>query len=226
MRFIQTLVFHESRLERLNISEEQVNEIFADFRMKGSVSIYCKEENQNIIESLGNIELIKYCLETDDEINVFKMKDLHKLLYKYSPYPQYAGSFKNSDNMILSGSGQPSSLSDLFENLELIEGHIRLLVDNAENYKVSDYIKEACKIHHEITILHPFPDGNGRVSRGMLNWILRKKNLPPIYIDNMNKSDYLDALSDMDKSKDSRKLELIVIKAIMKTMVEIYEEWL
>ena len=79
---MQNLVYHDNRLENVNLTAEEINGIYADFRINGSESKYCKEENQNIIEAIGNIEMNKYCLETNDDISIFKIKDLNKLLYK------------------------------------------------------------------------------------------------------------------------------------------------
>ena len=64
IKFIQNLTYHDSRLEKIEITKEEVNGIFADLRINGSNSKYCKTENKNIIEALGNIEMNKYCLET------------------------------------------------------------------------------------------------------------------------------------------------------------------
>lgn len=40
----------------------------------------------------------------------------------------------------------------------------------------------------------PLPDGNGRSSRALLNWMLRKKGLPPIYFKLTEKESYYKAL--------------------------------
>ena len=73
--------------------------------------------------------------------------------------------------------------------------------------------------------MHPFTDGNGRISRAFLNWLLRIKKLPPIYIDFSNKDDYLDALNKIDKQNDISQLQRLIIKAMMKTMVNIHKNW-
>ena len=118
IRFMQNLVYHDNRLENVNLTVEEINEIYADFRINGSKSKYCKEENQNIIEDLGNIEMNKYCLETSDDITIFKIKDLNKLLYKFVPFPEYTGTFRTNDNLIFGGKIQPVSISELFNKID------------------------------------------------------------------------------------------------------------
>lgn len=80
-------------------------------------------------------------------------------------------------------------------------------------------------IHYKLTVLHPFNDGNGRISRAFMNWLLRLKGLCPIYIDSENKEAYLGALNKMDAGGDNTDLQIIIIKAIIKTMSELHSSW-
>ena len=69
------------------------------------------------------------------------------------------------------------------------------MVDSLSN---SEVIFEAAKIHHRLTVIHPFADGNGRCSRAVLNWIYRLKGLPPIYIKFPEKEEYYAGLKNVD----------------------------
>lgn len=225
IRFMQNLVYHDNRLENVNLTVEEINEIYADFRINGSKSKYCKEENQNIIEALGNIEMNKYCLETSDDITIFKIKDLNKLLYKFVPFPEYTGTFRTNDNLIFGGKIQPVSISELFNKIDELNELISKLIANIDKYDISEYISEVANIHYKLTVLHPFNDGNGRVSRAFMNWLLRLKGLCPIYIDYENKDNYLEALNQMDVGNDNSDLQIIIIKSIIKTMAELHNSW-
>lgn len=225
IKFMQNLVYHDNRLENINLSLEEINDLYADFRINGSNSKYCTEKNRNIIEALGNIEMNKYCLGTDDEINIFKIKDLNKLLYKYVPFPEYAGEFRTEDNLILGGKIQPVSVTELFNKIEELNDMLTEVVNNIEKYDIAEYIGLVANIHYRLTVLHPFNDGNGRVSRAFMNWLLRLKGLCPIYIDSNNKNEYLKALNKIDRESDSTDLQIIIIKSIIKTMAELHESW-
>ena len=197
IKFVQNLVYHDSRLEEIEISESEVNEIFADLRINGSNSKYCTNENQNIIEVLGNIEMNKYALGTNDNLDIFKILTLNKLLYKYAPYPEYAGTYRNNDNMILGGKIQPITYLKMFDKMNDLNMTIKSVVENVDKYSVSEYISIVAEIHYELTVLHPFNDGNGRIIRALTNWLLRLKGLCPIYIDSKNRHDYLKALHEI-----------------------------
>ena len=225
IRFMQNLVYHDSRIENINLTAEEINEIYADFRINGNESKYCKEENQNIIEILGNIEMNKYCLETNDNINVFRIKDLNKLLYKFAPLPEYAGIFRTNDNLIFGGKIQPVSVSELFNKIEELNQLVIKLIENINEFNISEYIFEVANIHYKLTVLHPFNDGNGRISRAFMNWLLRLKGLCPIYIDSKNKNAYLEALNKIDLGNDNSDLQIIILKSILKTMSELHDSW-
>ena len=134
IKFIQKLAYHDSRLENLKITQEEVNGIFADLRINGKNSKYCKSENQNIIEVLGNIEMNKYCLETDEELDIFKIKKLNKLLYKYTPYPEYTGNYRTDNNMILGGAIQPVSFIEILDKIEELDTTIKAAIKNINKY--------------------------------------------------------------------------------------------
>ena len=97
--------------------------------------------------------------------------------------------------------------------------------NSINEYNISDYIKIVSDIHYRLTVLHPFNDGNGRIARAFMNWLLRIKGLPPVYFDSSNKKEYLEALNEIDKGGNSSRLELIIIKAMIKTMSKIHDSW-
>ena len=225
IKFIQNLVYHDSRLENIQITQKEVNGIFADLRINGNGSSYCKDENQNIIEALGNIEMSKYCLETDDDLDVYKARTLNKLLYKYAPFPEYGGNYRNVDNLIFEGAIQPITYTKIFDKMDELNETMKIVIGNIDKYSVSEYIEMIARIHYELTIIHPFNDGNGRTIRALTNWLLRLKGLCPIYIDSDNRDDYIKALQEIDHSKNYDLLQIIIIKSMIRTMAELHKSW-
>lgn len=53
-------------------------------------------------------------------------------------------------------------------------------------------------LHYKFVCIHPFDDGNGRLSRLLLNYVLLKHQLPPIIIKSDDKKNYLAALNKAD----------------------------
>ncbi|MBU0756783.1 MAG: Fic family protein [Nanoarchaeota archaeon] len=67
-----------------------------------------------------------------------------------------------------------------------------------KNKKIIHAFELASIFHCEFERIHPFFDGNGRVGRLLLNFILMKKGYPPIIVMNKNRRRYYNALEKAD----------------------------
>ncbi len=59
-------------------------------------------------------------------------------------------------------------------------------------------VELAALLHYRFVRIHPFDDGNGRVSRLLVNYVLHKNGLPPVIIKTNDKKNYLRALNQAD----------------------------
>ena len=59
-------------------------------------------------------------------------------------------------------------------------------------------IELAALFHYRYIRIHPFEDGNGRIARLLVNYILAKHDIPMIVIRSRKKSEYLEALHSTD----------------------------
>lgn len=76
-------------------------------------------------------------------------------------------------------------------------------------------------MHHMITKIHPFSDGNGRTTRAFMNVQLVRKGLSPLYIKVKEKKEYLDALEIADTKNNYDSLYEVIIKIMLRCNSEI-----
>lgn len=67
--------------------------------------------------------------------------------------------------------------------------------------RIKHPLLKAIYLHHEMIRIHPFVDGNGRITRIAKNWILMYNLYPPIFIkDALEKREYINSLSGSFKA--------------------------
>lgn len=69
------------------------------------------------------------------------------------------------------------------------------------NNSIIHPLELASEFHHEFVLIHPFDDGNGRISRLLMNYIFIRNGFPPVVIKSLDKQKYLNALRLADIGK-------------------------
>ena len=81
---------------------------------------------------------------------------------------------------------------------DLIETEIENLLESYQENKDMHPLEKAVEFHTHFERIHPFFDGNGRVGRLLLSFILLKNMFPAIIVQNKNKRRYYTALQRAD----------------------------
>lgn len=124
------------------------------------------------------------------------IRTLHKTLLR-EDYTVHAGQYKTRPNSVITRYG------DRFEyaSPEETPGLMTDLVDwynEAEKEGKLSPIELAALFHYRYIRIHPFEDGNGRIARLMVNFILMRHDYPMIVVRSRKKSEYLEALHQAD----------------------------
>ncbi|HEY6351122.1 MAG TPA: Fic family protein [Candidatus Angelobacter sp.] len=81
---------------------------------------------------------------------------------------------------------------------EQVDSEVERLLGLFQGYANESPILVASWFQHRFTQIHPFQDGNGRVSRAIVTYILMRSDLLPLVIDRDRRTEYLDALQTAD----------------------------
>lgn len=218
------LVFHDNRIEGLEVQLDKVSEMLTDIRLFGKSSSYCKDlEGSEALEVIGHSLVYDFVQNTEDIPDMYKLCELHKLLYSLTPFSDEMGKFRTIDNHISGSAIQTVHHAEIYQEMFLLDKELTMLLTNIDKYSISSFIKEAIRIHHRITQIHPFTDGNGRSSRAYLNWMLKLKCLPPIFIPYEVKDDYVNALSKAD-NWDFEPLFIFTLNRLLEAFVGLNNE--
>ena len=104
------------------------------------------------------------------------------------------GKYKSSPNSVQLKNGQIHHYASPEETPVLMKELSETYVKSRERHP----LVVAALIHHRFTEIHPFDDGNGRVSRLWANYILLKDGYTPLIIRTDRKEEYLTALQKAD----------------------------
>ncbi|MCD8118202.1 MAG: Fic family protein, partial [Lachnospiraceae bacterium] len=218
-RFKADFIYNENRMEGIDLDEDEVSEIVADLRLNGQNSDFCKESYEEIIEVVGHSDIYDYIFSTTDKLSIYKLLDLNRMLFSHAPFPEESGKTRTQNTLVLGTKFETVDYRDVAMELYRLQEPVEKMVSHSPDWSISDYLLEAVRIHHRITQIHPFRDGNGRCSRALLNWMLRVKGLPPIYIKSSEKETYYKALEMADCKNEYKELLRVVIKELFHTII-------
>ena len=186
----------ESYLEL--IEKPSFTDLITDYKNK---YIFCEsrvEPNISREEQMGLADVYDYIQDFDfdkDKFNVFVTTlILHNKLYKYCGDGKFGGKIRESSAILKDLNVEISSPE---EAKRIFNSYIPKNDFILEKYNKGDffgYIEDCIKLNVDLIKLQPFADGNKRVFRAMLNLLLKKLNIPPVYIEIEERFEYKKAL--------------------------------
>lgn len=221
--FENTYIYNDSRMEGLEVSIEEASEIVTDLRHNLQNSSYCVEENEAYLSVAGHYLMYQdiFELPVKETLNVYDSFRLNKDLFAYYPHPEFGGN-PRQNNVIVSGAKfEPVDYHDIFTELAKVDEEIKYYFENRDSIPISEYIKHVIRVHHRITVIHPFPEGNGRTTRAFMNVQLVRAELTPVYIKVEEKKNYIAALEKADIEKSYDDLYEVIFKVMLRSHVEL-----
>ena len=138
------------------------------------------------------------------------IRTLHKTLlredytvYKQLPngsttsYTVHAGQYKTRPNSVITSTGERFEYASPEETPALMTDLLQWY-NQVEAEGAMTPIELATLFHYRYIRIHPFEDGNGRISRLMVNYILYRHGYPIIVVKSKDKNNYLTVLNKCD----------------------------
>lgn len=189
------------------------------------VNSYTFRELEEMKAHDGAFTLIKeWAVNQDRDISQVDIKELNKLIlvkdfWKDAQTPDglpvrkiiKVGEYKEMPNSVRLTNGEIFHYAEPFE----VPAKMQELMDWYNDEKTGLHpITLATKFHHKFVLIHPFDDGNGRLSRLMMNYILLRFGYPPIVIKSVDKTKYLNALRLADAGNTEAFMDFIADQVI------------
>lgn len=148
-----------------------------------------------INECVGHGEAFDYMFSLihGDKISEENIKKLHFIFSRNIKDIPNPGEYRDVSKtfVYITGSNYPCPDYDKVPEL------MKELVDWANTVKGSIHpVERAAEFHRRFVYIHPFPDGNGRVARLMMNMLLLQENYMPILISPKDRNVYIKKLEN------------------------------
>jgi len=112
-------------------------------------------------------------------------------------YTVHAGRYKTLSNSVITRYGDRFDYASPEETPALMTDLVDWYNEEEARGKLTP-VQLAALFHYRYIRIHPFEDGNGRIARLMVNYILVRHHWPMVVIRNRNKSQYIEALHHAD----------------------------
>ena len=149
-------------------------------------------------------------IDKEQPLTEYFIRTLHKTLLRedYTVYRQlpdgtstsyvvHAGQYKTRPNSVITATGERFEYASPEETPALMTDLLQWY-NQAETEGTMTPIELASLFHYRYIRIHPFEDGNGRISRLMVNYILYRHGYPMIVVKSADKTNYLTALNRCD----------------------------
>ncbi len=132
------------------------------------------------------------------ELNhIILAEDYYKTDKNGNRYEVHVGQYKTRPNSVITATGEEFAYASPEETPALMYDLVKWLGEEMTKEDVSP-IELAALFHYRYIRIHPFEDGNGRVARLLVTYILERYNYPMVIIKSKDKEQYLTALNRAD----------------------------
>lgn len=208
-----SFAYHSGRIENPNITYADTREIFE----RGRVTAYTGDVMTlfEICNAKAAYELFLRAYDERRPITEEFVRELHLLLTqntydeRRTRRGERPGEYRRGDYVV-----GPTEVGAPAED---VRDEMNELLAELDDVDDRDALTAAAYMHAKFENIHPFADGNGRVGRLMMNYLLVLHRHPPITIHEEDRAAYYAALAAWDERQQLAPLKEFLISQTVKT---------
>ena len=207
-RFTVEFNYNSNHIEGNTLTYGQTELLLLFGKVTGEAEFRDCEEMK--ASNVGLKMMLSEATETKQPLTQNFIRTLHKTLlredytvYRNLPggmqtsYTIHAGQYKTRPNSVITRYGDRFEYAWPEETPALMTDLINWYNSEEELGRLSP-VELAALFHYRYIRIHPFEDGNGRIARLLVNYILSRHGLPMIVVRSRKKQEYLEALHQAD----------------------------
>lgn len=180
--FAIRFTYNSNRIEGNTLNLRETKILLEDGIAPGKVM-------DDIKETEAHQRVFKMILKQEEIITKETLLAWHFELFKNTKY-DIAGAFRKHQVAISGSEFTPPHYIEVQEKVD--EFFSWFLKANQE--MILHPVELAALAHLKLVSIHPFSDGNGRISRLMMNWVLNRYNYPMLVIEYKGRKSYYSSL--------------------------------
>lgn len=202
-RFQIQLIYISSNLEGISVTWEDAAAIIENFPQPGAVDTSLPAIRQAIGQARALQLIERGASQHTVEPQSHFVKRLHYELMR-EVHPEDAGNYRDSHRLIAGSSVMTSIPITIAGEMATLSDDLVRTLSRIEFMSIRETVELAARAHHEITRIHPFTDGNGRVARLYLNFVVRRRGLPYVSLPKVGNDQ---PMNDVLKAADAGDLD-------------------
>ena len=220
------IVHHSNSIEGSTLTKEETYLLLEEHLTPKNKPL---EHTLMAIDHLKALQFVVQLAEEKTPLTVEIIKEISALVMKTtgSEISSIAGNFDSSKGdfrkvTVRAGTTTFMDYKKVPERVNELVAYINKTINSSQDFL--DINNLAFDAHFQMVSIHPFADGNGRLSRLVMNYIQQYHQMPLSVVYKEDKQDYFDALQETRKNEDISIFRNFMFSQTEKFLTEQIEE--
>ena len=216
------IVHHSNSIEGSTLTKEETYLLLEEHLTPKNKPL---EHTLMAVDHLAALKFVVALAEEKTALTVELIKELSALVMKTtgSEISSIAGNFDSSKGdfrkvTVRAGITTFMDYKKVPERVSELVDYINLTLPNLDDFIEINHL--AFDAHFQLVSIHPFADGNGRISRLLMNYIQQYHKMPLSVVYKEDKQDYFDALQETRIKEDISIFRKFMFSQTEKFLVE------